>query len=150
MRLYWPLQYILPGCGHLLKKTPVCYVFENNCLRSILSINFIKQNIDGSRKMADIKYDIENFIRKRRLTWFRHVCRISDDSLVIKSLKDFKKKRGWGTPPKRKQISSNKICPCPSPLQKICKRPPQIEKTCEFKLGETYSGMRWKVIYSSI
>ena len=150
MRLYWPLQYILPRCGHSLKKTPVCYVFEINCLRSILSINFIKQNIDGSRKTADIKYDIENFIRKRRLTWFRHVYRISDDSLVIKSLKDFKKKRGWGTPPKRKQISSNKICPCPSPLQKICKRPPQIEKTCEFKLGETYTGMRWKVIYSSI
>ena len=47
--------------------------------------------------MADIKYDIENIKRKRRLAWFGHVRRLPDNRLVKRSLKkDFKKTEEGG------------------------------------------------------
>ena len=52
--------------------------------------------------MTDIKYDIESIIRKKRLLLFGHVCRLPNNHLVKRSLKeDFKKKTWRGRPPKR-------------------------------------------------
>ena len=81
----------------------ILQVFENNCLRSILGVTLRdKMSIDKIHRMAGIENNICNTIRKRRLTWFGHVCRRSDDSLVKQIFKeDFRKKRGRGRPPKR-------------------------------------------------
>ena len=78
-------------------------VFENNCLRTILGFTRLDRiPISRLHKMTGRSYDIEVMIRKRRLTWFGHMCRLSDDNLVRKSMKgDFKNARGRGRPPKR-------------------------------------------------
>ena len=43
--------------------------------------------------MVDLKYDIQNIIYKTNLAWLGHVCKLPDDSLVKRSVKEeFKKK----------------------------------------------------------
>jgi hypothetical protein len=78
-------------------------VFENNCLRMMLGIKLIDHvRIEEIHKKAGTKNTIVNLIKKRRLTWFGHVCRLPNDSLVQRMYKeDFKKKRKRGRPPKR-------------------------------------------------
>ena len=80
-------------------------VFENNCLRSILNVKLQDRiSMDRLRRMAKINNTIDNVICKRRLTWFGHVCRLPDESLVKRALKeDFQSKRRKGRPPKRWQ-----------------------------------------------
>ena len=47
--------------------------------------------------MVNIKYEIQNIIRTRRLAWFGHVCRLPNDSLEKRSLeKIFKKEKRKG------------------------------------------------------
>ena len=78
-------------------------VFENNCLRSILGIKRTDRiSIKQIHQMAGTKSNIEIMIRKRRLTWFGHVCRLPDSSKMKKAMKgDFQTKRGRERPPKR-------------------------------------------------
>ena len=78
-------------------------VFQNNCLRTILGFRLTDRiSIERLHQMANIKHDLEMDIRKKRLTWFGHVCRLPEESLVKKVMKgDFQKKRGRGRPAKR-------------------------------------------------
>ena len=56
-------------------------IFENNYLRSILGFKLPDRvPITTLWKKAGIQNPIENIIKKRCLTWFGHVCRMSDDS----------------------------------------------------------------------
>ena len=74
-------------------------VFENNCLRAILKIRLPHHvSIDEIGKSAKQQSSIENTTRKRHLTWFRHVCRLNDDCLQKRMIKDFNKKNEkWKT-----------------------------------------------------
>ena len=80
-------------------------VFENNCVRSILGVKLKdKISLRILRAAAKIDNPIENVIRKRRLTWFGHICRLTNESLVKRMMKeDFLTKRRRGRPPKRWQ-----------------------------------------------
>lgn len=100
--------------------------------------------------MVDLKYDIQNIIYKTNLAWLGHVCKLPDDSLVKRSVKEeFKKKRGRGRPPKKWTdifISDRYyIVPTHFHCPKIYKRLLQREKTCEYKVGETSTGVCSKV-----
>ena len=78
-------------------------VFENNCLRIMLGIKLKDRvSIEKLHKKAGITSNISNIVKKQRLTWFGHVCRLHQKSIVKKVFKDdFKKKRKRGRPPKR-------------------------------------------------
>ena len=38
--------------------------------------------------MVDLKYDIQNIVYKANLAWRGHVCKLPDDSLVKRSMKE--------------------------------------------------------------
>ena len=78
-------------------------VFENNCLRAIFNVRLIEYvSIKELRKRAGQHNCIVNIIRKRRLQWFGHVCRMSDECIQKSVLKeDLKGKRRRGRPHKR-------------------------------------------------
>jgi hypothetical protein len=78
-------------------------VFENKCLRIMLGIKLQDRvSIVKLHQKAGITSNISNMIKKQRLTWFGHVCRLHQRSIVKKVYKDdFKKKRKRGRPPKR-------------------------------------------------
>ena len=60
-------------------------MFENNCLRVILNIRLQDRvSINEIKKQAKQQNPLENFIRKRRLNWFGHVCRMREQSLQEK------------------------------------------------------------------
>ena len=68
------------------KKLNVC---ENNCLRAILNIRLqYHVSIDEIRKSAKQQNNIENIIRKRHLTWFGHICHLSDESFQKRMMKE--------------------------------------------------------------
>ena len=85
--------------------TKKLHVFENNCLRSILGVKLQDRvSIVQLRKRAALKFQIEDQIKKRRLSWFGHVARLPPDSLSKRCLKqDFETKRKRGRPAKRWQ-----------------------------------------------
>ena len=78
-------------------------VFEKNCLRAILEIKLPDRvPIATLWKKAGIQNPIENTIKKQRLTWFGHVCRMNEDNVVQQMMKeDFVAKRKRGRPAKR-------------------------------------------------
>ena len=80
-------------------------VFENNCLRAILGVRLQDRvSLKKLRKKAKLEIPIEYVIKKRRLSWFGHVSRMSDDSLVKRCMKEeFVGTRKRGRPEKRWQ-----------------------------------------------
>ena len=77
-------------------------VFENNCLRAILGVRLQDRvSLKKLRKKAKLEIPIEYVIKKRRLSWFGHVSRMSDDSLVKRCMKEeFVETRKRGRPEK--------------------------------------------------
>ena len=72
-------------------------VFENNCLSAILNIRLQELvSINEIRKQAKQQNPIENVIRKRHLTWFGHVCRMSDERLQKRIMEEDFDKKGNG------------------------------------------------------
>ena len=83
--------------------TKTLSVLENSCLRAILNIR-IKDHvsIDGILRSSKQQNNVENIIRKRRLTWFEHVYCLNDESLQKRMIKeDFNKRRNRERPKKR-------------------------------------------------
>ena len=78
-------------------------VFENDCFRAMIGkTRMDKCRLSDIRKKLGVKENIINKIKKRRLTWFGHVSRRSDDSFVKRAYKeDFVGKRRRGRPRKR-------------------------------------------------
>lgn len=78
-------------------------VFENNCLRIMLQIKLSDRiSIEKIHKKAGTTNNIVNIVKKQRLTWFGHICRLPENSMVKNIFKDdFTKKRESGRPPKR-------------------------------------------------
>ena len=77
--------------------------FEMRGLRAILGVSLRdrKSNI-SIRETLGIKYSIGDVIKNKRLKWFGHVVRRSDDSYVAKAYtQSFKNRRPPGRPPKR-------------------------------------------------
>ena len=78
-------------------------VFENNCLRAVSNIRLQDHvSINEIRKSAKQQNSIENIIGKRRLTWFGQVCRLNDETLQKRMMKeDFNKNRNSERPKDR-------------------------------------------------
>jgi hypothetical protein len=77
--------------------------FEMRCLRSILSVSLLdNMKNDDIKQQLNIKNNITQMITKRRLKWFGHVIRMSQDRLPQQAYKkDFTQPRKPGTPPSR-------------------------------------------------
>lgn len=72
-------------------------MFENNCLSAILNIRLQELvSINEIRKQAKQQNPIENVIGKRHLTWFGHVCRMSDERLQKRIMEEDFDKKGNG------------------------------------------------------
>ena len=80
-------------------------VFENNCIRTILGVRLQDRvSLTQLRKRAKLQTPIALVIKKRRLSWFGHVARLPEESLVKQCLKnEFQGKRKRGRPAKRWQ-----------------------------------------------
>ena len=79
-------------------------IFENNFLREIMNIGLQDHgSINEIQKSAKQQNSIENIIRKRRLTWFGHVCHLNDECFQKRMMKeDFCKKRNRRRPKKKR------------------------------------------------
>ena len=80
-------------------------VFENNCIRTILGVRLQDRvSLIQLRRRAKLKTPIALVIKKRRLSWFGHVARLPEESLVKQCLKsEFQGTRMRGRPAKRWQ-----------------------------------------------
>ena len=78
-------------------------VFENNCLLAILNIRLQDRVSTNEIREEDKQQNpIENAIQKLCLTWFGHVCRMSNESQQKRTMKeDFDKRRNRGRAHKR-------------------------------------------------
>ena len=64
-------------------------VFENNCLRAILTTRLQGHvSINEIQKSAKQRNSIEKKTRKRRLAWFGHVFRLNDEILQKRMMKE--------------------------------------------------------------